>query len=44
LHYILKTFLVFLEYLPDSQPKFHLEVDTVKITMDNEIIKRLRSI
>jgi hypothetical protein len=44
LHYILKTFLVFLEYLPDSQPKFHLEIDTVKIAMDNEIIKRLRSI
>jgi hypothetical protein len=44
LHYILKTFLVFLEYLPEDKQKFKLEVDIVKIGMDQEIIKRLRSI
>ena len=44
LHYILKTFLVFLEYLPEDKQKFNLEVDIVKIGMDQEIIKRLRSI
>jgi hypothetical protein len=44
LHYILKTFLVFLGYLPEGQPKFHIEVDIVKIHMDREIINRLRSI
>jgi hypothetical protein len=44
LHYILKTFLVFLGYLPDGQPKFHLDVDMVKIVMDKEIIARLRGI
>jgi hypothetical protein len=44
LHYILKTFLVFLEYLPEDKQKFNLEVDIVKISMDQEIIKRLRSI
>lgn len=44
LHYILKTFMVFLEYLPEDRQKFNLEVDIVKIGMDQEIIKRLRSI
>ena len=44
LHYILKTFLVFLEYLPDCQPKFNVGVDTIKIAMDSEIIRKLRSI
>ena len=44
LHYILKTFLVFLGYLSDTQPKFSLEVDIVKIVMDTEIISRLRRI
>ena len=44
LHYILKTFLVFLEYLPDTQPRFHLDVDVVDVAMDKEIINRLRSI
>ena len=44
LHYILKTFLVFLEYLPDCLPKFNVGVDTIKIAMDSEIIRKLRSI
>ena len=44
LHYILKTFLVFLGYLPEGQPKFRLEVDVVPIVMDMEIIERLRGI
>jgi hypothetical protein len=44
LHYILKTFLVFLDYLPEGQPKFLINVDTVKIVMDPEIITRLRKI
>jgi hypothetical protein len=35
---------VFLGYLPDGQPKFHLDVDMVKIVMDKEIIARLRGI
>ena len=44
LHYILKTFLVFLDYLPEGQPKILINVDTVKIVMDPEIITRLRKI
>lgn len=44
LHYILKTFLVFLNYLPDGNPKFSVGVDVVSIVMDKEIITRLRSI
>lgn len=44
LHYILKTFLVFLGYLPEGQPKFRLEVDVVPIVMDTGIIERLRGI
>ena len=44
LHYILKTFLVFLEYLPEDEQRLDIEVDIVKLQMDQEIIKRLRSI
>ena len=44
LHYILKTFLVFLGYLPDAQPRFRIDVDVVPLVMDSEIIERLRSI
>lgn len=44
LHYILRTFLVFLGYLPEGQPKFRLEVDVVPIMLDMKIIDRLRSI
>jgi len=44
LHYILKTFLVFLHYLPEANPKFGVGVDVVSINMDIEIIKRLRRI
>jgi hypothetical protein len=44
LHYILKTFLVYLGYLPEGQPKFRLEVDVLAIVMDMGIIQRLRGI
>ena len=44
LHYILKTFLIFLSYLPDGNPKFDVGIDVVSITMDPEIINRLRRI
>jgi hypothetical protein len=44
LHYILKTFLVFLEYLPENEQRLDIEVDIVRLQMDQEIIKRLRSI
>jgi nitroreductase len=44
LHYILRTFLVYLGYLPEGQPKFKLEVDVVPIVLDMKIIDRLRSI
>lgn len=44
LHYILRTFLVYLGYLPEGQPKFRLEVDVVPIILDMKIIDRLRSI
>lgn len=44
LHYILRTFLVFLGYLPDSQPRFRIDVDVVPLVMDQGIIERLRSI
>jgi hypothetical protein len=44
LHYILRTFLVYLGYLPEGQPKFKLEVDVVPIILDMKIIDRLRSI
>lgn len=44
LHYILKTFLVFLNYLPDGNPKFNLGIDIVSISLDQKIIKVLRSI
>lgn len=44
LHYILKTFLVFLNYLPDGNPKFNLGIDLVPISLDPKIVKTLRSI
>lgn len=44
LHYILKTFLVFLDYLPDGNPKFNVGVDVVSIPLDNRIIEVLRRI
>lgn len=44
LHYILKTFLVFLDYLPDGNPKFNVGVDVVSIPLDNRIIQVLRRI
>lgn len=44
LHYILRTFLVYLGYLPEGQPEFRLEVDVVPIVLDMKIIDRLRSI
>jgi hypothetical protein len=44
LHYILKSFLVFLGYLPEGQPKFRLDVDVVSIVMDMDVIRRLRGI
>lgn len=44
LHDILKTFLVFLEYLPTQQPKYQLEADIVALSIDREIANRLRKI
>lgn len=44
LHYILKTFLVFLDYLPDGNPRFSVGVDVVSIPMDTRIVDVLRRI
>jgi hypothetical protein len=44
LHYILKTFLVFLNYLPEGNPKFSVGCDVVSISMDKGIIDVLRRI
>jgi hypothetical protein len=44
LHYILKTFLVFLNYLPDGNPRFSVGVDVVSIPLDSKIIDVLRRI
>lgn len=44
LHYILKTFLVFLDYLPDGNPRFKVGVDVVSIPMDTRIVEVLRRI
>lgn len=44
LHDILKTFLVFLEYLPTQQPKYQLDADIVALSIDREIANRLRKI
>jgi hypothetical protein len=44
LHYILKTFLVFLNYLPDGNPKFNLGIDIVSIPLDKKIVNMLRRI
>jgi hypothetical protein len=44
LHYILKTFLVFLNYLPDGNPKFNIGIDLVPIQLDSKIVSMLRRI
>lgn len=44
LHYILKTFLVFLEYLPEQQPKYQLDADIIGMGIDTRIADRLRKI
>jgi hypothetical protein len=44
LHYILRTFLVYLGYLPEGQPKFSLEVDLISLVMDTGIVEKLRRI
>ena len=44
LHYILKTFLIFLNYLPDGNPRFSVGVDVVSIQLDPKIVEMLRSI
>ena len=44
LHYILKTFLVFLNYLSDGNPKFNLGIDLVSIQLDSCIVSLLRRI
>jgi hypothetical protein len=44
LHDILKTFLVFLEYLPSQQPKYQLDADIITLCIDNRVADRLRSI
>ena len=44
LHYILKTFLVYLNYLPAGNPSFHVGVDVVSIPLDTKIVEMLRRI
>lgn len=44
LHDILKTFLVFLEYLPDQQPKYQLDADIIALHIDTSVADRLRRI
>jgi hypothetical protein len=44
LHYILKTFLVYLNYLSDGNPNFSVGVDMVSIQLDQRIVKLLRKI
>lgn len=40
----LKTFLVFLNYLPESDPEIMAQVDTVRIPIDINIVRKLREI
>jgi hypothetical protein len=44
LHYILKTFLIFLNYLPEGNPKFNVGSNVIDIPLDSNIIKILRKI
>lgn len=44
LHYILKTFLIYLNYLPEGNPKFKIGFNVVEISLDPNIIKILRKI
>lgn len=44
LHYILRTFLVFLNYLPDGNPSFSVGVDLLGVHLDKKIIDLLRKI
>jgi len=44
LHYILKTFLIYLNYLPEGNPKFNVGFNVVEINLDPNIIKILRKI
>jgi hypothetical protein len=44
LHDILKTFLVFLEYLPSQQPKYQVDADIIALGIDTKIADRLRRI
>jgi len=44
LHYILRTFLVFLNYLPDGNPKFNIGADLISVPLDQKIVDLLRRI
>jgi len=44
LHYILRTFLVFLNYLPDGNPSFNVGVDVLRVNLDKRVIDLLRKI
>jgi len=44
LHDILKTFLVFLEYLPSQQPKYQVDTDIIALGIDTRVADRLRRI
>jgi hypothetical protein len=44
LHDILKTFLVFLEYLPSQQPKYQVDADIIALGIDTRVADRLRRI
>lgn len=44
LHDVLKTFLVFLEYLPSEQPKYQVDADIIALCIDKGVADRLRNI
>lgn len=44
LHPALKTFLVFLNFLPESDPEVMTQIDTVRIPTDINIVRLLREI
>jgi len=44
LHCALKTFLLFMNYMPEKSPEIEVEVDTASIPIDLNIAKRLRQI
>lgn len=44
LHDVLKTFLVFLEYLPTEKPKYQVDADLIALPIDSKIAGMLRNI